>query len=928
MKTDRWNVRSWATTLLLIGPLMLAAFEVEATAEGRKVLARGAESYGPVTPIETQALGDLIQAPTWQPGDPTKEVPRRTYAAPGQETHVPDYPGRRDPLADLQAQRVQSGERVPTITTLLNFDGQPFSGSTPPDTIGDVGPDHYVQAVNSSFIAIYDKTGTMLPGYPIALESLAPSGGCTSGFGDPIVLYDWLADRWFLQEFTSGGLLCIYVSTTPDPTGTYSFYEFSPPSFPDYPHYGVWPDAYYAATNEDGAAGNQTTYAFDRTAMLAGAPATMQRLAVVPPVPSYNFQTLTPADHDGDTAPPAGSPGIFMRHFDDEAHAGSPVAETDVLQMWEMDVDFATPANTTLTELPAITITDFNSWMVNYTTFFSTPQPGSGTLLDPIREAILQRLVYRNFGSHETLLGVMATNRDPATSGSVVQQGNRWFELRRSAAEGGWSLFQEGTFGGDTNSPDANFFMGSVAMDGAGNIALGYSKTDVGASSIFPSLGFTGRLATDPPGTMGPENDIVLGTQASTAGRWGDYANMSVDPADDCTFWFTGEYIPGGSWGTRINSFVFEECQFGFFMAPTPGSLDVCAPTDPDPVVDIDVTSVGGWSFATTLVASGEPPGTTSTLVPNGQVPDFVSTYTLMGTDSSTTGTYSISITGTGADAPPTVRNTQIVLNLAVAEPAMPSLEAPADGAGGVGLLPTLSWDEASNAVSYDLEVASDPGFGTIVYSATGLTDLSHTLSTALDPNTLYYWRVTANNVCGTATSEVFAFRTVILICTVFDSTDVPQAIPDSGPVSSNLTVDVADGGTIADVNVLNLTGTHTFMGDLDFNVESPEGTAVMIMGRRCGTNEDFDLNLDDEAAPGDWPCPPTDGGTYQPTEALAGFDGEDSAGSWTLTINDNAGNDSGQLDSWSLEICTELDGLFVDSFESGDTSAWSSTEP
>ncbi len=254
-----------------------------------------------------------------------------------------------------------------------------------------------------------------------------------------------------------------------------------------------------------------------------------------------------------------------MRHNDDEAHnPGGAVPATDFLEMWEMDVDWVTPANTTVSTLPNVLITDFNSWMINYTTFFSVPQPGSGTRLDPIREAILQRLVYRNFETHETLLGVLATNRNPATSGSAVEQGNRWFELRRATGRGpsSWVLHDEGTFGGDSNSSTAQFFMGSVAMDGNGNIALGYSKTDIdGSAPINPSIGVTGRLVSDPPGTMGPENDIILGGGPSSSGRWGDYANISVDPVDDCTFWFTTEYIPvNGTWSTRINSFRFDSC--------------------------------------------------------------------------------------------------------------------------------------------------------------------------------------------------------------------------------------------------------------------------------------------------------------------------------------------------------------------------------
>ncbi len=929
MATMKPTQRMTAGLLSALILLMLAA--VAAAQDGRRVLARGAESYGPVTPIPTVALGDLPQVPAWQPGDAIKEVPRRFFQPPGEDKVEPSQ-GLPDPLIDRHLARAPG--RAPTITVDVNIDGQGFTGATPPDTVGDVGPDHYVQAVNASRIAVYDKTGTMLPGYPIALDSLAPSAPCTSGSGDPIVLYDWLADRWFLQEFTGGGTLCIYVSTSADPTGAYNFYSFNPPSFPDYPHYGVWPDAYYAATNEAGGGGNQTTYAFDRAAMLAGTPATMQRLTVVPPVSGYGFQTLTPVDHDGDTAPPAGAPGIFMRHNDDEAH-GTPVPATDFLEMWEMDVDFVTPANTTVSTLPNILITDFNSWMVNYSTFFTTSQPGSGTLLDAIREAILQRLVYRNFGSHETLLGVFATNRDPATSGSNVEQGNRWFELRRTGGIGGsWVLHDEGTFAGDSGSPSANFFMGAVAMNRQGDVALGYNKTDVGGTPVFPSIGFTGRLAIDAAGTMGPENDAVLGGGSSSSGRWGDYAAMGIDPADDCTFWLTNEYIPsGGSWGTRITSFVFEECLFGFILAPTPAELDVCAPTDPDPVFDIGVTAVGGWSFTVDLAASGEPPGTTSTFVPNNILPDFTSAYTILGTGGSTTGTYTIGISGTGGDAPPTLRNNQVVLNLAVADPGAATLTSPTDGAHDQSLVPTFTWTAGSDATYYDLEVATDAGFTNIVYTALGLTGLSHTPPSALDPSTTYFWRVTAGNVCDTITSGVFSFTTVLLTCETFASTDVPLAIPEgggtSGQTTSTLIIDAAEAGTVADVNVLNLMGTHTYMGDLDFNLDSPAATSVRLLGQACGTDENFDVDFDDAAAPGAPPCPPTDGGTYRPASPLTAFSGEGSEGTWTLIINDNLGGDSGQLDSWSLEICIEdTGGIFSDGFESGNHGAWSNVLP
>lgn len=920
---------SFRTPFLLLPAVALLMAPLPAVAEEeRKVLARGAESYGPVTPIKTQALRDLVETQAWAPGDPIREVPRRFYPVPGAEPK-PFGEGLPDPLLDLLPDT-----RTPTLTVDVNVAGTAFTGATPPDTVGDVGPNHYVQAVNSTRIAIYDKTGALLPGYPITLSTLAPSGPCrTNAAGDPIVLYDALADRWFLQEFTGGGLLCIYISQTPDPTGAYYFYSFSPPTFPDYPHFGVWPDAYYGATNESGS--GETTYAFNRVNMLAGIPATMQRLNVVPSVSGYGFQTLTPVDHDGSTMPAAGAPGLFMRHFDDEAHTGSPAPATDLLQMWEMDVDWTTPANTTVTALPSITITDFNSWLIDYSTFFSVPQPGSSTRLDPIREAILNRLSYRNFGSHEALIGALATNRSPATSGSVVQAGLRWFELRRTGGAGNpWVLHQEGTFAGDTGSPTAQFFMGAIAMDGSGNIALGYSKTDTAAPGVFPSLGVTGRLATDTTGTMGPETTIASGVQAqSGSGRWGDYAALGVDPADDCTFWFTSEYMPGGSWGTRVTSFVIQECLFGFILSPSPASIDVCAETDPDPEFIIDVTSVGGWSDTVTLSATELPPGTTPSFTNNGSLPDFSSTFTVAGIDGSTTGSYGITVTGTGGDVPETVRTTQVMINLAITDPAQPALASPADGATGVSLAPTFTWSAASNAVGYDLEIATDAGFTNVVYTASDLTTTSHTPSSALDPSTQYFWRVTATNVCGETTSASRSFTTVLLTCQTFNSTNVPLRIPagagTSGTTVSTLSVSASAGGTIADVDVQNLVGTHTYMGDLDFKLSSPEATVIEVMSRACGTEENFNLNLDDAAAPGPWPCPPVGGGTYQPSNPLAGFLGEDSTGTWTLTITDNAAQDIGQLQSWGLEICIEQpDVIFVDGFESGNTSGWSGTVP
>jgi len=360
-------------------------------------------------------------------------------------------------------------------TPVLNFEGLAFTGAFPPDTVGDVGPHHYIQMVNDGFgvgsvFAIYDKTGNLLAG-PISLESLWTAGGpCASGSGDPIVLYDRPANRWLLSEFAftvsefafTENHLCIYISRTPDPvSGGWFLYDFPTPEFPDYPKYAVWRDAYYVSTSES----NPAVYALDRTRMLNGQPATFQRFTV-PPLDAFSFQALTPSDLDGSRRPPAGSPNYFMRHRDDEAHTpGANDPTRDFLEMWEFRVDFANPANSTLTGPIDIPVAEFDSELCGFSSLFCFPQPDTTTQLDPLREVIMWRLQYRNFGSHETLVGNFVTDVDDTNHGGI-----RWFELRKTAGTP-WTLFQEGT-----HAPDpAHRWMGSIAMDKDGNMALGYS---------------------------------------------------------------------------------------------------------------------------------------------------------------------------------------------------------------------------------------------------------------------------------------------------------------------------------------------------------------------------------------------------------------------------------------------------------------------
>ena len=549
-----------ACALLLPALWMTASTAAAQRFEGGDAIAPpvvvGAEILGgPVVPVSIDVdLRELPPPPEWQPGDGIKEIPRRSYPQPGyREPVVPETPP--DPLLALQPvppERAPEDFDVP----LVNIDAQNFTGVTPPDTEGDVGPNHYIHAVNTSggsSIRIYDKTMPVpnvlatfvldtLPGVP------AP---CNAGLGDPIVLWDPLADRWLLSEFSSSGnRMCVYISKTSDPvTGGWWMYNTQAPAFPDYPKYGVWHDAYYVTSNESG--GNPI-YAMDRDNMLNGAVARPTQRFNTPKDLVFGFEALTPADLDGANPPPAAAPAIMMRHKDDE---GTPPATVDdFLQYWEVRINWTTPGSSTLTGPIDIAITDFSSELCGFQSFSCFAQPGNTTPLDPLREVVMYRLVYRNFGTHEMLLGNLVTDADGESGGDPLERGGvRWFELRKTT--GAWALFQEGTY-----SPDVvPRWMGAIAMDGEGNVAVGYNVTSPNPAT-FAGLRYTGRLAGDPAGSLRAETLLAAGSAVNSSTRYGDYAQMSVDPSDDCTFWFTGEYNPASQWRTRLGAFKFDSC--------------------------------------------------------------------------------------------------------------------------------------------------------------------------------------------------------------------------------------------------------------------------------------------------------------------------------------------------------------------------------
>lgn len=537
----------------------------------------------------------------------------------------------------------QNSNQTPGLDFDFEGTGNPTGcGScSPPDTVGDVGLNHYIHMVNATKVAIFDKAGTLL-NTPFDLGSLWTSGNCTGNAGDPIVLYDSLADRWLLSQFAFSSHMCIAISQTADPLGSYHLYTFNVGSFPDYFKFGVWPDAYYMSANES----SYTAYAFDRAKMLTGDPtATFQKF-------TGQSNLLLPADVDGPTPPPVGAPGLFYTFKDDSFHGGA-----DRLELFALDVDWVTPGNTTFTLINTIPITSYTYTPCGFFNFNCLRQQGTAQRLDAIAEWPMFRFPYRNFGAHQALVGNFTIGGGAGDVGAAI----RWFELRNDGS--GWALYQEGTHDPGDGHDRA---VGSIAMDQAGNIALGYT---VSSSTMFPAIRYATRLASDPLGTLQAEAVLINGSGAQTASnRWGDYSAMGIDPANDCSFWYTNEYYQFSSanreWKTRVGVFTIPGCEGpDFTVTAVPPSQQVCIPNDATYTVDID-TAVG-YSEIVALSASGFPSGATAEFSVNNQPVPYTSTLTIGNTGAAAPGDYSIDIAGMG---PTSTHTVTVQLNLCAPE--------------------------------------------------------------------------------------------------------------------------------------------------------------------------------------------------------------------------------------------------------------------
>ncbi len=652
-------------------------------------------------------------------------------------------------------QRTMGTTEVPK-SPIVNFAGQ-TSPYFPSDCNGTAGPNHYMQTINCVY-AIYSKTGALMAG-PTNMNTLfAGVTGSTYNDGDPLVLYDEQAQRWLAVEFSISGsndYMLVAVSTTNDPTGTWYKYSFDVADLPDYEKFGIWQDGYYMGDNNSSS---NDIYVFQRSVMLTGGanPAMIGFNNPWRPSTIDGFMCVPPLDNDGPAAP-AGSPGIFITINDDAIGGGS-----DQLWIYELTANWTTPSSSTFTRVQQLNVSAFDSNFGN--TWDNIVQPGTSQKLDAIPMVIMNPPQYRNFGSYQTIVCCHTVDVDATNHAGI-----RWYELRRGTqTSGGWSVRQQGTYAPDSHSR----WMGSIMLNGSGQIGLGYS---ISSSTIYPGIRYTGQSSSAYNSANGimdiPEEIIQTATTSqSSYNRWGDYAQMSVDPSDDKTFWFTTQY--GGSRQTKIASFKFGN-------APTVTTLPASTITTNSAYLNGTVNPNGlatTWYFqwgtttsygnTTTITSAGS--GTVAVNASaklSNLTPGVMIHYRLVGQNTDGT-TYGNDLTFTpGAASVTTAAVTLITTSSAVSGGNVVSDGGTEVTARGV------CWSTTTNPTISNNHTSDGTGTGIFISTIPGLS-----------ANTTYHVRAYATNANGTFYGEDLTFTT---LCGVISTFPWNEGFENSGTIPS-----------------------------------------------------------------------------------------------------------------------------------------------
>ncbi len=656
-----------------------------------------------------------------------------------------------------QFNQTRSGQPGIAPQLLKNFAGQD-SGSYPPDANGSVNENYYFQVVNTTY-AIYDKNGNILAG-PSNLNTIfdpnLPGANCNNG--DPIVLWDEQANKWFYAEFSlcnNNDYMLIAVSQTDDPTGAWWSWSYDVDDTPDYMKFGIWQDGYYMATN---TSNGKDVYVFERDKMIIGdANPTMIGFDNPNRPDTFDgFHCILPLDNDGAWAP-NGTPGQFITIADDNQNNPA-----DELWIFELNADWNTPSNSTFQRTQTLAVPSFAG---NFTgNWDNIPQPGTTQKLDGLSTILMYRANYRNFSGDQRLV-VTHTIAENSNEGAI-----RWYELQNTGS--GWNIRQTGNI----NPDNTTRWNASIAINAQKEIGIGYSVSD--GNSTYPSIRFCGQSAAEnnnANGVMDIDETSIQNGQYSqdNYNRWGDYCNISVDPSDNRTFWFTSEYKKSNTHGTRIASFVFPNpCNYPSIQASNLqtnvqgiNQIDLSwTRGDGNQVIvlvresgAVNSNPVDGTTYnANSTFGNGDQIGIGNYVVYNGSG----TSVSITGLNSATTYHFAVfeyNSTGNcylvpGATANATTNGIPTVETL----PMLQVNDTDAQGQGNVisenGSAVTergLCWSTNPNPTITDSHVSNGTGTGTYTVNLTGLT-----------VNQTYYVRAYATNAYGTAYGDNVSFVT------------------------------------------------------------------------------------------------------------------------------------------------------------------------
>lgn len=677
---------------------------------------------------DISSLKDNVKDPNWV------DVPVRDengVIRPSGLRRVQPTPGNYEPFQlDAAVQKVSLGEvtteskntspaiNVPIVGT--NINGLPYQFLNPADPTVAVGPNHIIQMVNGTsgaLFQIWDKsTGAVL--IPSRyLDQITTKGG----LGDPIVLYDQMANRFIMTEFVNSieagqEGLSMAVSATADPAGAWYIYFFGTgTTFPDYPKFSVWHNAYYASSNnfDFNAYSGSTIYAFDRLKMLAGDPLASVQKFTFATTSFSRYYTMSPVNQQGTASSTSG--GLFAYMHEDAWTAD--VNDRDSIGLIEFNPNFGNPLLSTYGTVQSLAVATTNSTICTAVRGACIPMPGTVTRLEGLENRIMNQPMYRNFGGSEGVVMVTTVNNGNGIASP------RWYEVTRSNG-GNWTIRQQSTY----TSGTIHRWMGSIAYTAAGDIALAYNTSD--GTSVYPSLRFTGRTQCDPLNTMTmPETVIAAGINFNGSSRYGDYNHLVTDP-DGNRFWFTGMFNDQTRWNTKVASFTIDNCSTPPPTCVAPTGLAVSTTTNTSATVSwaSSVNSIG-------YVVEYKPATSTTWLTATANT--TLLTWTITGLQGSTAYNWRVSSL-CGSSRFTSTESTFNTMGITSTCGAPTGLVVSTAGATSA----TVTWSALNGAASYRVEYKLPNAVNWTLVAASN-TSRSQSIS-GLTAFTTYDWRVAA----------------------------------------------------------------------------------------------------------------------------------------------------------------------------------------